>query len=137
MLPFLHLRWIGYQGTDLLYFGLMYQIFGLAVILDPQRNPMLFHTHLPVWLRVFIWSGAGVFAVVAAFTHRRWPRMSRIGFAALVFGPAERFTSYATGMIRQPTTVWLAATAFYLLLTLIIMSLSNRPEPAELPAELS
>jgi hypothetical protein len=126
----LHLRKIGYRGSDLLYFGLIYVLMGVAVWINPQPNPILLHTQLAIWFRVTIWSGAGLISVVAAFTWRRWPRTSQIGFAALVFGPAERCISYVAAMIRQPTLIWMAAALLYLLLTLIIVSLSSRPEPA-------
>ena len=133
--PRLRLGRLGYRGAALLMFGLIYVFIGLAVLTNTEVNPVLFHTQLPIWFRILIWSGAGGVATVAALAKRRWPTMAHVGFGVLVIGPGERMLSYGRALIGEPAFNWLAATLIYLLLTGVVVLLPGWPEPPEIPAD--
>jgi hypothetical protein len=116
-----------YRGLTLLMFGLMFVVLGIAVVVNPMFDPNLFHTWLPMWFRVTVWSGAGLVAIVAAW-FKQW---EFLGFAALFIGPFERFISFTTAMIFVPSPLRLTGSALYLLLSLAILLFAAWPEPSE------
>lgn len=133
---------LGYRGLALTMFGIIYILIGFGVLANPMRNPVLLHTHLPVGVRMAIWIGSGLLAILGAVQPGlgapHWPGKTIrppvaqiIGFASLAFGPVERAISYAIGMALQPTWVWLNAFAVWTLLALLIFLLSRWPEPTE------
>ncbi len=130
-LPTIHIRWLGYRGCALMMFGLIWVFLGVAVLANNDANPVLFHTHFPIWFRFSIWAGAGVLAIIAAITHDQWEWTGHIGFGALFIGPGERALSYGWAMVSEPNIRWLAATSVYLLLSGVILLLASWPEPPE------
>src|SRR5213075_214976 len=125
-------RRFGFRGLALILFGTMYVLIGVGVIFNHMRVPGVLYTYLPVWLRVCVWAGSGLLAIVGAVRpglgEKHWPGRTKqppvaeiVGFGALAFAPTERAISFAWAMIIQPTATWLTGFAIYLLLTLVIL----------------
>jgi hypothetical protein len=85
----------------------------------------LIHTQIPLPIRIAIWSGAGIVAILAAFL----PRFEIIGFALLFIGPAERFLSFTVAMIAGPNLMRLTGVCVYLLHTALVVLIAAWPEP--------
>lgn len=84
---------LGYRGLALITFGAMFNLIGLSILTDPgEPQAALFHTTLPVPVRVGLWLGAGLTASVVAWVKR--PVAQQFGYAVLVAPPAERAASY-------------------------------------------
>ena len=120
---------IGFRGLSLVMFGSMFMVIGLGVLANPAVDPNLWHTQLPVWFRMLVWCGAAVVALVAAWQ----PSLQPLGFAALFVGPAERFVSFTSGMVMEPSFARLTGAALYMLLALTILLIASWPEPAQRP----
>jgi hypothetical protein len=121
----LRLGWIGFRGAALLIFGIIYVFMGVAITFNPAPDPTLFHTQIPLPIRILIWAGAGAVAIVAAFL----PRLEVIGFALLFIGPAERFLSFGWAMIAGPNLMRLTGVCVYLLHTALVVLIAAWPEP--------
>lgn len=117
---------IGYRGLTLMTFGAMFMVLGVGVLANPMVDPNLWHTHLPIWFRMLIWSGAGATALVVAWR----PQWQWLGFSALFVGPAERAMSFGAAMVMEPSLGRLTGTAIYLLLTLTVVLFASWPEPS-------
>jgi len=89
----------------------------------------LWHTSLPLFVRIGIWGGAGILATLAAFL----PRFEIVGFAVLFIGPFERFLSYLNAMVAGPNLMRLTAVAAYFLMSALVVLIAAWPEPT-LPA---
>lgn len=59
---------------------------------DSQRYPELFHTHIPIPIRVCIWVIPALLALAVSRTERQW-----VGFMVLALPPAQRLASYVIG----------------------------------------
>jgi hypothetical protein len=120
---------IGYHGMVLTVFGWLWICIGLGVLVNPDFNPQLIHTYLPVWARVALWSGVGLANMVLAW----WPRRHDQGFFLLVIPPAERTLSYGWALVSGPTLGWLVATTVWLSLTIAVLVFARWPEPPGRP----
>lgn len=89
---------VGRRGGFLLAWGVLFLFVALSLILrPPEVDPALFHTGLPLAVRVTKWTLCGVLAVGFAFrrgTGRDWP-----GFVALVAPLILDASSYAWGTV--------------------------------------
>jgi hypothetical protein len=125
----LRLGWFGFRGAALLIFGIIYVFMGVAITFNRTVDPALIHTQIPFPIRVAIWSGAGVIAILAAFM----PRWEIIGFALLFIGPAERFLSFAVALISEPNLMRLTGVCVYLLHAALVVLIAAWPEPVAVP----
>lgn len=123
-------RRLGYRGLALTMFGAMFAVIGVGVLGNPVRDAQLLHTLLPIWVRVGLWTVAGLSGVVTAWRARWQP----LGFAALTIPPAERALSFTWAMISEPSIARLTGAAVYVLLSATIVLFSAWPEPT-LPRE--
>jgi hypothetical protein len=129
----LHLGRVGYRGAGLLIFGIIWILLAVAVYADPAPVDHLWHTHLPVWLRMLIWGGPGILAILGArlFQLERW------AFGTLFIGPAERTLSFASAMVTEPSISRLAGALVYLCMSALVVLIASWPEPviADHPSE--
>lgn len=94
---------IGHRAAFLIAFGAMFFAIGVGIFLvqshptPPVRppDPLLFHAHLPIALRVALWCGTG--AVAAAFARHQ--RLQWVSFTALALAPVERIVSYGLAFV--------------------------------------
>jgi hypothetical protein len=120
---------LGYRGGDLLLFGGVYVAIGLSVLSDPGYIEELVHTHLPLWFRLFLWVGFGIFAMLAAFK----PRLRALGFAALAIPPAERALSNGWAVLHFFDFSRSPGFFVYLIFTVMVVRFASRPEPTDVP----
>lgn len=123
---------LGYRGLALLIFGLIYGVLGYSVWANPEPMPELLHTHLPLWLRLAIWCGAGGVAVAVAvcvFLNANVARLERVAFGLLIVGPILRCTSFLWAVIAGSGLMWLAGVAVWLLLIALVSLVAAWPEP--------
>lgn len=81
-----------FQRTMLVLMGMMYLFRGVQVLTDPHElMPSWTPPHLliAIWIRVVLWSGIGLTAIITAYRGR-----TSVGFAALMVMPVERAVSY-------------------------------------------
>jgi hypothetical protein len=125
----LRLGWLGYRGAALIIFGIVFVLMGLAVTFNPTPDPALWHTLIPLPIRIFIWSGAGAVSILGALL----PRWETLGFCALFIGPFERFLSFAGALISEPNLMRLTGVLVYLLLAMLVVLVAAWPEPSPPP----
>ncbi|HEX6514801.1 MAG TPA: hypothetical protein VF049_04460 [Nocardioidaceae bacterium] len=128
----------GYRGRALTLVGLVWILIGAAVILHPYEHlapRILLHEHIPVPVRVVLWVGAGVCALVTSW----WPPgADRFGFMALVIPAAIRAGSYGwTAFLGFVThnqlgnhNAWIPAAAWAVIVAFVQL-LAAWPEPAD------
>jgi hypothetical protein len=121
----IRLGWFGYRGAALLIFGIIYVFMGVAITFNRAVDPALIHTQIPFPIRIAIWSGAGMVAILAAFL----PRWEIIGFALLFIGPAERFLSFSVALLSEPNLMRLTGVCVYLLHAALVVLIAAWPEP--------
>ena len=94
---------IGRRGAILLLLGTLWIVQGLAIATAPgSREPgayTLLHEQLPTAVRVTLWCGTGLVAVLFAF--RPHPAGDGPGFGALIVQPVVRFGSFFYGAVAQ------------------------------------
>ena len=81
------------RGAILALLGLMWIGRGLVILDDPgvsDPDEAIIHHLLPVWVRVTAWVTTGALALASCW-H---PRISWVGWAAILLMPAERAVSY-------------------------------------------
>jgi hypothetical protein len=126
----------GYRGRALTLVGVVWILVGVAVILHPYVDPnrMMLHEHLPISVRVVLWVGAGVCALVTSW----WPAgADRFGFMALVIPATIRAGSFAWSALLGFVTDdaigdrsrWVEALA-WASIVLFVELLAAWPEPA-------
>lgn len=120
-------RHLGYPGLVLLVFGWFWCWIGIGVLVSPDRNPQLIHTHLPVWVRVTLWLGCGLASMIAGWIRRLHPA----GFFVLAIPPAERTLSYGVAFANGPTVGWLVAFVVWFSMTAAVLLFASWPEPLE------
>ena len=125
---------IEHRGAYLIMSGVIWLMIALTILVDPGPNrPELFHTQLPIWFRVSVWSVVGVISIVCAL-----PRLCRwqwVGFAVLGIPPMERAVSYALGAVAvyQDGGVWTPnASGFLVWLAVLgtIRLVASWPDPS-------
>ena len=85
-------EWAAFQRCFLVIAGVAWIARAAQVWLDPDiLSPdwAIIHTALPLWLRIALWSGTGVAAVLCARFRRE-----AIGLGLLMLMPIERTISY-------------------------------------------
>lgn len=98
---------LGRRGGVLLTIGVAWTLQGVSigVVGDPAwpDDAALLHLAVPVPIRISLWVGTGVLAILGATVNR--PRWERWGYMALVLMPMERAASFTWAWVT-----WLIAT---------------------------
>lgn len=119
-----------FRGGDLFSMGLVYVPIGVALLADPDPlQPDLFHTFIPIWLRVVLWTGAGLAAMAVAYREN----LQQWAFGLLCLGPAERMLSYLFATVYYEHLNRLAGTLTYLTFLVVVIRFAGRPEPIDVP----
>lgn len=126
---------IGHRAAFLTGFGVIYGVIGVSLVIGPSTpNPDLFHTQLPLYVRVGLWVLCGAVALASAVTPAQW-----VGFAALIPPAFERLTSYALGTVHSltegppPPWVYLPGLALYALVLFVLLLAASWPDPPSDP----
>ena len=113
----MHDRW-GSRGAVLALLGVLWVTIGLQTALTQPGVPYdpdtaILHHWLPLWVRVVLWVGSGVVAIVTAATGRG----EAVGWSALWIMPVVRTVSYGWSALMwmvpgapggAPDSLWLA-----------------------------
>jgi hypothetical protein len=124
---------LGYRGLILLGLGAIYICIGLAVLGADDYRPELVHTHLPILVRILLWSIPGLVAMVVAWDDG-W---QAVGFALLFVPPSERAVSYFVAVITVPTMTRVPFVLVYLAILYIVTVVASWPEPTEVQKEVA
>lgn len=128
----------GYRGRALTLVGLVWILVGLTVLREPERVPLV-SEWLPLWLRVALWTGAGLVALLTSW----WPPgRDRWGFMALVVPAAIRALAYAwswtLGLVSDgelgDSADWIGATGWVAIVGFVLL-LAAWPEPVTITRE--
>ena len=126
-----------FDARSLLLLGGLFLPIGLSIIGYHPLDPELFHTRLPVPLRVAIWVTTGTLAIIGAFIGGR---VRFVAFGGCFIGPAHRTLSYLWAMLRDVFTPGdrfdpqhFAFFVVWLLVTLLILHLARGDEDAKRP----
>jgi hypothetical protein len=127
---------LGFRGTMLVLFGIIWTGIGIAIISEPTRAPML-ETLIPQPIRAGLWVASG-FAAIYFGTQTK--RIDAIGWTALYIMPALRSLSYFLGWVDFVIPWggdgiergWLAA-LIYLALVAVIVVCARWPDPPPPP----
>lgn len=93
----------GHRGACLLGLGVVWALFGISVMIDPQEpRPFVLHEMLPVWVRGALWISSGI--VAAWFGSRGAQHDDTWGMVALVLLPIERLVSFAVSWLAWVLT---------------------------------
>lgn len=131
------LKRFGYRGRALSLVGIVWILIGVATYADPDRDPaqILLVEYLPLWLRIVLWVGAGVVALVTSW----WPPgADRFGFMALIAPAMIRAGSYGwswltywlTGGELGDKQAWIDGLAWFAIVAFVLL-LAAWPEPGE------
>lgn len=118
---------IGYPGLVLIVFGWFWCWIGVGVLVRPDYNQQLIHTHLPIWVRFTLWAACGGASMILAWFRRLHPG----GFFLLVLPPAERTISYSIAFAHGPTWSWLVGLVVWCSMTAAVLLFAAWPEPPE------
>ena len=124
--------WLGWRGFALLAVALLWIAIGANVLLDPNRNPHLFHTHLPVWLRLCFWWGAAAGAIIFAW----WPCKQSYGFGCLLVPLLQRFLSYLWALVTAPQPAFLVQAAIWGFCIIVVLLFAFGLKPTKRAVEL-
>jgi hypothetical protein len=120
---------LGYRGTALLFFALVWTTVGLGVLDNPRAidaTHALPLEYLPLWFRAGLWFTAAACALTAAF----WPPGNdKWGWAVLCIPIGLRIGSYVIAAIMGWYDVRYAV-AWLTILGLVVL-LAAWPEPAK------
>lgn len=138
-------RRFGYRGAALLVLGVMWTLFGISVLLQPEMDarPWVFHELLPIPVRAGLWVAAGLVGVI--FGLRGSDKDDTVGMVALMLMPLERFASFAVSYLAYAITWtahhfshdieitgykqgWIAA-MFWLLIITLVRLVAGWPNP--------
>lgn len=88
-----HLKYAGNRGAVLMILGVLWILtaVGIATTPIPAVGRLLPYEYLPVWFRVALWAGPGLFAVASGLL-RRWDPMA---WMLLIVPVAERAIGFA------------------------------------------
>ena len=122
---------LGVRGYALLLCGFVWALvgYGVAATGTPKFSPGTFHDELPETVRLIMWLGAAVSALVLAWL----PRLDWIALALLVIGPVVRCCSYVVSWALYLTghpglrDGWYAASIYLALIGIVgIAAVSHR-----------
>jgi predicted membrane channel-forming protein YqfA (hemolysin III family) len=83
----------GYRGAALLLIGILWCLTGAGVIVAPLKRAELIDESLPIQLRIFLWMGPGLLALVAAV----WRKYDPLAWGWLIVPAVVRFVSFTFG----------------------------------------
>lgn len=128
---------IGVRAEGMLLAAGIWTLMGLGVVMGTSSTaPGAWHVVLPLWLRVLVWWGPAVVALVTA-PSVRW---SPMGLALLQIGPVlhlcSHFTSWLIDVWPGPPpgdpNGWYRA-GFYVALVALVVLLSHIPSTVQAP----
>jgi hypothetical protein len=122
--------YVGRRGAVLLIFGTIWLAVAYGILTGASEqavtpNAALFHVLLPIWIRVTLWGGCALLAILAALAFT--PRLQAVGYVALFLPPAERALSYLGGWVVSvftdggaegawvPGLTWMAVAIFVII----------------------
>lgn len=120
-------RHIGYRGAALIIFGLMYIGIGVGTTYSAVKDPHIWYTTWPMWLRVTEWCSTGGFAILAAATGVG--SLKTAAFVGLYIGPVLRACSLIVAVAIHFEVQLLTGVFVWLLLTGLVVLISAWPEP--------
>lgn len=96
----------GYRGTCLIILGSIWILFGISTGIDSRpRHELVFHEHLPTWLRASAWIASGAVGVLAGLRGKH--RDDTFGMTALLVMPMVRMMSFtASWLIYLALSAW-------------------------------
>lgn len=85
----------GNRGIALAMLGILWILTAVGIAFEPLRRAALLHELLPVWVRVVLWGGPGVLALLASV----WRKLDVDAWGWLIVPAVVTFTSFFFGWI--------------------------------------
>lgn len=121
-------RRVGNRGIVLSMLGFIWVLTAIGLATQPQDRPGLPDDVLPVWMRVTMWGGAGLVALVATW----WKRWDDLAWGLLILPLCMRLFSYLYGWIFQTFPPGWRAVCVYAAMALLVNRCAaglDRPGP--------
>lgn len=109
------------RAVTLLGFGLIWLVIGIDIVRDPDDNPDLIYTGLPLWFRFLVWGAPGILAMIACASRRLQPA----AFGMLTVAPVERLIGFAWAVFGQGNSDRISGTLIYLIVAVMTLILGK------------
>jgi hypothetical protein len=107
---------VGNRGIVLGMLGILWILTAVGVLTATTVRPEILHERLPIWLRVAIWTGPGLLALVATV----WRRWDELAWGLLIIPPAERLLSYGVAWVTDAYPPAWRSVLVYLVVVVLI-----------------